>query len=131
MDPTVKPEHDKPVPVINQNKQRGPTSADAKPKVLLRPKLPASQIARKKLIDRRIKLLNRPRPQINAPKKTLIVQKQSPTIQRETPQQSLNDNVDNVSPPLIVDQPARKRPVPVRHFEPNPLLEVPQPDPLL
>ena len=54
LDPTVKPEHDKPVPVSNQNKQRSPMSADAKPRVLLRPKLPASQIARKKLIDRSI-----------------------------------------------------------------------------
>ena len=61
LDPTVKPEHDKPVPISNQNKQKSPTSADAKPKVLLRPKLHASQIARKKLIDRSIKLLNKPR----------------------------------------------------------------------
>ena len=69
LDPAIKPEHDKPVPVSNQDKQRRPISADAKPRVLLRPKLPASQIARKKLIDRSIKLLNKPRPQISAPKK--------------------------------------------------------------
>ena len=56
LDPNVKPEHDK--PVISQNKQKGPTSADSQPKVLLRPKLPASQIARKKLIDKSIRLLN-------------------------------------------------------------------------
>ena len=49
LDPAVKPEHDR--HVADQNKQRGPTSADAKPKVLLRPKLLASQIARKRLID--------------------------------------------------------------------------------
>ena len=57
LDPAVKPEHDK--PVTDQNKQKGPTSADAKPRVLLRPKQPASQIAKKRLIDRSIKLLNK------------------------------------------------------------------------
>ena len=57
LDPNVKPEHDK--PPQNQNKQRSPTSADAKPKVLLRPKIPASQVARKRLIDKSIKLLNK------------------------------------------------------------------------
>ena len=41
LDPNVKPEHDK--PPQNQNKQKSPTSADTKSKVLLRPKLPASQ----------------------------------------------------------------------------------------
>ena len=45
LDPAVKPEHDK--PVTDQNKQKGPTSADAKPRVLLRPRLPASQMAKK------------------------------------------------------------------------------------
>ena len=45
LDPAVKPEHDK--PVADQNKPRGHTSADARPKVLLRPKLPASQMAKK------------------------------------------------------------------------------------
>ena len=85
LDPTVKPEHDKPVPVSNQNKQKSPTSADAKPKVLLRPKLPASQITRKKLIDRSIKLLNKPRPQISVPRKTPVVQKQSPIVQKDNP----------------------------------------------
>ena len=128
LDPTVKLEHDKPVPVSNQNKQRNPTSADAKPKVLLRPKLPASQIARKKLIDRSIKLLNKPRPQISAPRKTPVVQRQSPMVQRGSPQQLPNDNVDNANPPSIANQPSSNSPVPVRHFEPNPLLEVPQPD---
>ena len=46
----------------DQNKQKGPTSADAKPKVLLRPRLPASQMAKKKLIDRSIKILNKSKP---------------------------------------------------------------------
>ena len=67
LDPAVKPEHDK--PVADQNKQKGPISADAKPKVLLRPRLPASQMAKKKLIDRSIKLLNKPKPQVNVPKR--------------------------------------------------------------
>ena len=128
LDPTVKLEHDKPVPVSNQNKQRSPMSADAKPRVLLRPKLPASQIARKKLIDRSIKLLNKPRPQISAPRKTPAIQKQSPMVQRGTPHQLPNDKVDNANPPSIANQPTSSGPVPVRHFEPNPLLEVPQPD---
>ena len=128
LDPTVKPEHDKPVPVSNQNKQRSPMSADAKPRVLLRRKLPASQIARKKLIDRSIRLLNKPRPQISAPRKTPTVQKQSPMVQRGTPQQLPNDKVDNANPLSIAKQPTSNGPVPVRHFEPNPLLAVPQPD---
>ena len=96
LDPTVKPEHDK--PVSNQNKQRSPMSADAKPRVLLRSKLPASQIARKKLIDRSIKLLNKPRFQISAPRKTPAIQKQSPMVQRETLQQLPNEKVDNANP---------------------------------
>ena len=52
LNPTVKPEHDKPMQVSNQPQKRGPVSADAKPRVPLRPKMPASQIVRKKLIDR-------------------------------------------------------------------------------
>ena len=67
LDPAVKPEYDK--PVAEQNKQSGPTSADTKPKVLSRPKLPASQIAKKRLIDRSIKLLNKPKSQINIPRR--------------------------------------------------------------
>ena len=77
LDPAVKPEHDK--PVADQNKQRGPTPADAKPKVLLRPKLPASQIAKKKLIDRSIKLLNKPKSQINVSRKIPQLPNQKPT----------------------------------------------------
>ena len=49
-------------------------------------------------------------------------------VQRGTPQQFPNDKVDNVNPPSIANQPTGNGPVPVRHFEPNPLLEVPQPD---
>ena len=76
LDPAVKPEHGK--PVADQNKQKGPTSADAKPKVLLRPILPASQMAKKKLIDRSIKLLNKPKPQVNVPKRLPQLPNQRP-----------------------------------------------------
>ena len=81
MDPAVKPEHDK--PVTDQNKQKSPTSADAKPKVLLRPRLPASQMAKKELIDRSIKLLNKPKPQVNVPTKPPQLPNQRPMDQRE------------------------------------------------
>ena len=80
LDPKVKPKHDKPVQEVNQNKQRSPVSADAKPRVLLRPKLPTSQIVRKRLIDRSIKLLNKPRPQMNAPGRTPAIPRQSPMV---------------------------------------------------
>ena len=53
LDPALKPEHDK--HATSQNKQKGSTSADAKPKAVLKSRLPASQIARKKLIDKSIK----------------------------------------------------------------------------
>ena len=136
LDPAVKPEHDK--PVTDQNKQNSPTSADAKPKVLLRPRLPASQMAKKKLIDRSIKLLNKPKPQVNVSKKLpqlpnqrpidqreANIPGQKPVVQRGPPQRQL---VDNTSPPPVADQPVIDDPMPVRHFKPNPLLEVPQPD---
>ena len=76
LDPAVKPKHDK--PVADQNKQRGPTSADAKHKVLLRPKLPASQMAKKRLIDRSIKLLNKPKSQTNMPRRISPLPNQKP-----------------------------------------------------
>ena len=139
LDPAVKPEHDK--PVADQNKQRGPTTADAKPKVLLRPKLPASQIAKKKLIDRSIKLLNKPKSQINVPSKIPQLPNQKPTdqneaeilnqrlvVQKGSPQRQLVDNTDNANPPPIASQPTNDDPIPVRHFEPNSLSEVPQQD---
>ena len=133
LDPAVKPEHDK--PVADQNKQKGPTSADAKPKVLLRPRFPASKMAKKKLIDRSIKLLNKPKPQVNVPKRPPQLPNQRPMDQREAnipdqkpvaqrgpPQRQL---VDNTNPPPVADQPVSDNPIPARHFEPSPLLEVP------
>ena len=139
LDPAVKPEHDK--PVADQNKQRGPTSADAKHKVLLRPKLPASQMAKKRLIDRSIKLLNKSKSQTNIPRRIsqlpnqkpadqqeAILPNQGPEVQRESPQRQQVGNTDNSNPPPLANQPAHDNPIPVRHFEPNPLLEVPQQD---
>ena len=92
LDPAVKPEHDK--PVADQNKQSSPTSADAKPRVLLRPKLPASQIARKRLIDRSIKLLkstkctwkNTPsaRPRVSSPERTQFSKSKASSPKRTT-----------------------------------------------
>ena len=128
LNPTVKPEHDKPVQVSNQPQKRSPVSADAKPRVLLRPKMPVSQIVRKKLIDKSIKLLNKSRSPMNAPRRTPTTQRQSPMAQRETPQPLPKEDIENVSPPLEAKQPTSNGPVPVRHFEPNPLLEVPQTD---
>ena len=104
-------------PIADQNKQRDPTSADAKPKVLLRPKLPASQIARKRLIDRSIKLLNKPKSQISVPRRIPELPNQKPTDQKEfnqlnqrpvaqkgLPQRQLADNTDNTNPhPLPVN----------------------------
>ena len=132
-------QHDK--PVADQNKQRGPTSADARPKVLLRPKLPASQMAKKRLIDRSIKLLNKPKSQTNTPRRIsqLPNQKpadqreanlpnQGPEVQRESPQRQQADNINNSNPPPLVNPPAHDNPIPVRHFEPNPLLQVPHQD---
>ena len=136
LNPAVKPEHDK--PVADQNKQNSPTSADARPKVLLRPRLPASQMAKKKLIDRSTKLLNNPKPQVNVPKRLsqlpnqrTIDQKeaslpdQRPVAQRGPPQRQL---VDDTNLPPVAKQPVIDDQIPVRHFEPNPLLEVPPPD---
>ena len=135
LDPAVKPEHDK--PVADQNKQSGPTSADAKPRALLRPKLPASQIARKSLIDRNIKLLNKPKS-LNVPERTPHFPDQEPAVQKgpslpnqrseaqkEPPQRQPNGNTDNTNPPPMVNQPVHDNPIPVTHFELNPLLEVP------
>ena len=129
LNPAVKPEHDKPVPT--PNKQRGPISADARPKVLLRPKLPASQIVRKRLIDKSIKQLNKPKSQISLPKRPPNLPSLKPPTQSRQPHKQLptnDDNTDNANPPPNINQPANNKPAPIRHFEPNPLLEIPQED---
>ena len=126
LDPNVKPEHDK--PPQNQNKQKSLTSADTKPKVLLRPKMPASQIARKRLIDKSIKLLNRPRPQINLPKRTPAIPNQTPQNPPLQVSREVDDRQESAPPPAPDDGPQNVRPLPIRHFEPNPLMEVPQED---
>ena len=136
LDPAVKPEHDK--PVTDQNKQKGPTSADAKPRVLLRPRLPASQMAKKMLNDRSIKLLNKPKPQVSVPKRLpqlpgqkIIDQReinlpdQKSVAQRGPPQKQL---VNDTNLPQVIEQPVIDDPIPVRHFEPSPLSEVPPPN---
>ena len=136
LDPAVKPEHDK--PVTDQNKQKGPTSTDAKPRVLLRPRLPASQMAKKKLIDRSIRLLNKPKPQVNVPKRLSQLPNQRTVDQRETnlpDQQPVAQKgplqkqlVNDTNLPQVTEQPVIDYPIPVRHFEPSPLLEVPTPN---
>ena len=126
LDPNVKPEHDK--PPQNQNKQKSPTSADAKPKVLLRPRMPDSQIARKRLIDKSIKLLNRPKPQINLPKGIPPQPYQQPLSQPPQIPRETNNRGEKVLPQAPDNRPQNVRPPPVRHFEPNPLMEVPQED---
>ena len=131
LNPTVKPEHDKPMQVSNQPQKRGPVPANVKLRVLLRPKMPTSQIVRKKLIDRSIKLLNKSRSPMNAPRGTPTTQRASPMAQREIPQPLPKEDSDNVSPPFKAKQPTNNGPVPVRHFEPNPLLEIPQTDQFL
>ena len=53
---------------------------------------------------------------------------QRPVAQKGPPQRQLVDNTDNTNSAPIVSLPVNDNPIPVRHFEPNPLLEVPQPD---
>ena len=53
---------------------------------------------------------------------------QRPVAQIGPPQRQLVKNTDNTNPPPVVNQPVTDDPIPVRHFEPNPLLEVPQQD---
>ena len=50
---------------------------------------------------------------------------QKPVAQRGSPQRQL---VDNTNLPPVANQPVIDDPIPVRHFEPNGFLEVPQPD---
>ena len=126
LDPNVKPEHDK--PPQNQNKQKSPPSADAKPKVLLRPKIPASQVARKRLIDKSIKLLNKQKPQTNLPKGISPQPYQKPLSQPPQIPREAENRGEKVLPQAPDDRPQNVRPPPVRHFEPNPLMEVPQED---
>ena len=128
LDPAVKPEHDK--PVTDQNKQKGPISANAKPKVLLKLRLPASQMVKKKLIDRSIKLLNKPKPQVSVPKRLPQLPGQEIIDQREVNLPDQKPVVQRGSPnlPQVIKQPVIDNPIPVRHFEPSPLLEVPPPN---
>ena len=97
-------------------------------------------MAKKRLIDRSIKLLNKPKSQANIPRRISQLPNQKPTYQREAnlpnqgpevqrvPQRQQADNTDNSNPPPLANQPAHDNPILVRHFEPNPLLEVPHQD---
>ena len=95
-------------------------------------------MVKKRLIDRSIKLLNKPRPQISVPKRLpplpgqetidqreVSLPDQKPVVQRGSPQRQL---VNNTNLPHVGKQPAIDNPIPVRHFEPSPLLEVPLPN---
>ena len=128
LNPTVKPEYDKPMQVANQPQKESPAPANVKPRVPLKPKMPASQIVRKKLIDRSIKLLNKSRLPTKAPREVPTTQRASPMAQREIPQPLPKEDSDNVSPPFKTKRPTNSGPVSVRHFEPNPLSEIPQTD---
>ena len=50
---------------------------------------------------------------------------QKPVARRGPPHRQL---VDDTNLPPVANQPVIDDPIPVRHFEPNPLLEVPPPD---
>ena len=65
---------------------------------------------------------------MNAPRRTPTAQRQSPMVQGETSQPLSNEDIENESPPLEAQQPTGNGPVPVRHYEPNPLLKVPRTD---
>ena len=95
-------------------------------------------MVKKKLIDRSIRLLNKPKPQVSVPKRLpqlpgqeIIDQRganlpdQKPVVQRGSPQRQL---VNDTNLPQVVKQPVIDNPIPVRHFEPSPLLEVPPPN---
>ena len=128
LNPTVKPEYDKPMQVANQPQKESPAPANVKPRVPVKPKMPASQIVRKKLIDRSIKLLNKSKLPTKAPREVPTTQRASPTAQREIPQPLPKEDSDDVSPPFKTKRPTNSGPVSGRHFEPNPLSEIPQTD---
>ena len=51
---------------------------------------------------------------------------QGPLEEREPPQRQLGKDVSNTRSPLTSNKPIAHDPTPIRHFEPNPLLERPQ-----
>ena len=105
LNPTVKPEYDKPMQVANQPQKESPAPANVKPRVPLKPKMPASQIVRKKLIDRSIKLLNKSRLPTKAPREVPTTQRASPMAQREIPQPLPKEDSDNVSLSFKIKRP--------------------------
>ena len=95
-------------------------------------------MAKKKLIDRSIKLLNKPKPQVGKPKRLSQLPNQRTVDQRETnlpDQQPVAQKgplqkqlVNDTNLPQVAEQPVIDDPIPVRHVEPSPLLEVPPPN---
>ena len=67
--------------------------------------MPASQIARKRLIDKSIKLLNRPRPQINLPKRTPAIPNQTPQNPPLQVSREVDDRQESAPPPAPDDGP--------------------------
>ena len=53
---------------------------------------------------------------------------QEPLVKREPSQRQLVKDVNNTRPPLPDNKPVAHDPTPIKHFEPSPLLEVPQQD---
>ena len=95
-------------------------------------------MVKKRLIDRSIRLLNKPRPQVSLPKRLpplpgqetidqreVNLPDQKPVVQRGSPQRQL---VNDTNLPQVGKQPVIGNPIPVRHFEPSPVLEVPAPN---
>ena len=95
-------------------------------------------MVKKRLIDRSIRLLNKPKSQVSVPKRLppLLGQEtidkreinlpdQKPVVQRGSLQRQL---VNDTNLPQVIKQPVIDNPIPVGHFEPSPLLEVPPPN---
>ena len=58
--------------------------------------------------------------------KDINIPNHEPIVKRESLQRQLGKEVDNTIPPLTNNEPIVHNPSPIRHFEPNPLLEIPQ-----
>ena len=85
---------------------------------MLSPKLPASQIVRKRLIDKSIKLLNKPRPQWKLPNRTPVIPNQLPQNLPPPVQRDADNRQEEVPLPVPDNRPQNVRPPPIRHFVP-------------
>ena len=72
--------------------------------------------------------MNRPKPQINLQKRIPVQPNQQPLNQPSQAPRETDNREENVLPQSPNNRPQDVRPPPVRHFEPNPLIEVPQED---